>query len=80
MAYVGLVPGDTPRASGARQHHQGRQPAARRMLVRWPRHYQHSLVSPIIASGRTIAQGVTDIAWAAQLRLNAKFSAAGTAG
>ena len=48
---------------------------ARRMLVEVAWHYQHSArVSPIIATRQDqLPKAVTDIAWAAQLRLNAKF-------
>ena len=56
--------------------------AARRMLVEVAWHYQHSpRVSPIIATRQDhLPKAVTDIAWKAQLRLNAKLDApAGTA-
>ena len=48
---------------------------ARRMLVEVAWHYQHSpRVSPIIATRQDqLPKEVTDIAWKAQLRLNAKF-------
>ena len=48
---------------------------ARRMLVEGAWHYQHSpRVSPIIATRQDgLPSAVTDIAWKAQLRLNAKF-------
>ena len=49
--------------------------AARRMLVEVAWHYQHSpRVSPIIATRQDqLPKAITDIAWAAQLRLHAKF-------
>ena len=49
--------------------------AARRTLVEVAWHYQHSArVTPIIATRHDhLPKAVTDIAWAAQLRLNAKF-------
>ena len=77
MAYVGLAPGE--HSSGPKRR-QGSIPkagnsAARRMLVEVAWHYQHSpRVSPIIATRQDgLPKEVTDIAWKAQLRLNAKF-------
>lgn len=77
MSYVGLVPGEY--SSGAK-HRQGRitkagNSAARRMLVEVAWHYQHpARVTPIIARRQDeLPKAVTDIAWAAQLRLSAKF-------
>ena len=74
---VGLVPGE--HSSGPKRR-QGSIPkagnsAARRMLVEVAWHYQHSpRVSPIIATRQDgLPKEVTDIAWKAQLRLNAKF-------
>ena len=48
---------------------------ARRMLVEVAWHYQHSpRVSPIIATRQDqLPEAITKIAWAAQLRLHAKF-------
>jgi transposase len=77
MAYVGLVPGEH---SSGTQRRQGSitkagNSAARRMLVEVAWHYQHAArVSPIIARRHDgCPKAVTDIAWAAQLRLHAKF-------
>jgi len=52
-----------------------RNSAARRMLVEVAWHYQHApRVTPIIATRQDhLPKAVTDIAWKAQLRLNAKF-------
>ena len=76
MAYVGLVPGEHSSGPKRRQGSitKAGNSAARRMLVEaW--HYQHSpRVSPIIAARHDqLPKAVTDIAWKAQLRLNAKF-------
>lgn len=77
MAYVGLVPGE--HSSGPKRRQGGitkaGNSAARRMLVEIAWHYQHSpRVSPIIAARQDeLPKEVTDIAWKAQLRLNAKF-------
>lgn len=77
MAYVGLVPGE--HSSGAKRRQgsitKAGNSVARRMLVEVAWHYQHSArVSPIIAVRHAgLPKAVTDIAWAAQLRLNAKF-------
>jgi transposase len=77
MAYVGLVPGED--SSGPRRRQgsitKAGNSAARRMLVEVAWHYQHSArVTPIIAKRQDqLPKAVTDIAWAAQLRLNAKF-------
>jgi len=77
MAYVGLVPGEHSSAQKRRQGGitKAGNSAARRMLVEIAWHYQHSpRVSPIIATRQhELPKAVTDIAWAAQLRLNAKF-------
>ena len=77
MAYVGLVPGEH---SSGTQRRQGSitkagNSAARRMLVEVAWHYLHApRVSPIIARRQDqLPKAVTDIAWGAQLRLNAKF-------
>ena len=77
MAYLGLVPGEY--SSGPKRRQGGitkaGNSAARRMLVEVAWHDQHSpRVSPIIAARQDpLPKAVTDIAWAAQLRLNAKF-------
>ncbi len=77
MSYVGLVPGE--HSSGAKRRQgsitKAGNSAARRMLVEVAWHYQHSpRVSPIIATRQDqLPKAVTDIAWAAQLRLHAKF-------
>jgi transposase len=77
MGYVGLVPGE--HSSGPKRRQGGitkaGNSAARRMLVEVAWHYQHSpRVSPIIAARHDqLPTEVTDIAWKAQLRLNAKF-------
>jgi len=77
MAYVGLVPGE--HSSGAKRRQgsitKAGNSTARRMLVEVAWHYQHSArVSPIIATRQDgLPKAVTDIAWKAQLRLNAKF-------
>jgi transposase len=77
MAYVGLVPGEHSSGPKRRQGSitKAGNSAARRMLVEVAWHYQHSpRVSPIIAARQNhLPQVVTDIAWKAQLRLNAKF-------
>ena len=77
MSYVGLVPGE--HSSGAKRRQgsitKAGNSAARRMLVEVAWHYQHApRVSPIIATRQDqLPKAVTDIAWAAQLRLHAKF-------
>jgi len=77
MAYVGLVPGE--HSSGAKRRQgsitKAGNSTARRMLVEVAWHYQHSArVSPIIAARQDqLPKAVTDIAWAAQLRLHGKF-------
>ena len=77
MSYVGLVPGEYSSGPKRRQGAitKAGNSAARRMLVEVAWHYQHSArVSPIIAKRQDqLPKAVTDIAWAAQLRLNAKF-------
>lgn len=77
MAYVGLVPGEYSSGPKRRQGSitKAGNSAARRMLVEVAWHYQHSpRVSPIIAVRQDqLPKAVTDIAWKAQLRLNAKF-------
>ena len=77
MAYVGLVPGEY--SSGPKRRQGGitkaGNSAARRMLVEMAWHYQHpARVTPIIARRQDeLPKAVTDIAWAAQLRLHGKF-------
>lgn len=77
MAYVGLVPGEHSSGPKRRQGSitKAGNSAARRMLVEVAWQYQHSpRVSPIIATRQDeLPKEVTDIAWKAQLRLNAKF-------
>ena len=77
MAYVGLVPGEHSSGPKRRQGSitKAGNSAARRMLVEVAWHYQHSpRVSPIIAARHDqLPKEITDIAWKAQLRLNAKF-------
>lgn len=77
MAYVGLVPGEHSSGPKRRQGSitKAGNSAARRMLVEVAWHYQHSpRVSPIIATRQDhLPKAITDIAWKAQLRLNAKF-------
>ena len=77
MAYVGLVPGEHSSGPKRRQGSitKAGNSAARRMLVEIAWHYQHSpRVSPIIATRQDqCPKAVTDIAWAAQLRLHSKF-------
>ena len=77
MAYVGLVPGEHSSGPKRRQGSitKAGNSAARRMLVEIAWHYQHSpRVSPIIATRQAdLPKPVTDIAWAAQLRLHGMF-------
>jgi len=77
MSYVGLVPGEYSSGPKRRQGSitKAGNSAARRMLVEVAWHYQHSpRVSPIIAKRQDqLPKEITDIAWKAQLRLNAKF-------
>ncbi len=77
MAYVGLVPGEHSTGPKRRQGSitKAGNSAARRMLVEIAWHYQHGpRVSATIATRHDqLPKAVTDIAWAAQLRLSAKF-------
>lgn len=77
MAYLGLVPGEYSSAGKRRQFSitKAGNSAARRMLVEIAWHYLHEpRVSPIIARRHEkLPKPITDIAWAAQLRLTAKF-------
>lgn len=77
MAYLGLVPAE--HSSGHRRRlgaitKAGNSPA-RRMLVGIAHHYRMpARVSPIIARRQaSLSKAVTDIAWAAQTRLCARF-------
>ncbi len=77
MAYVGLVPGE--HSSGPRRRQgaitKAGNAAVRRTLIEMAWHYQHpARVSAVIAARQDgLPKAVTDIAWAAQLRLHAKF-------
>jgi transposase len=77
MAYVGLVPGEHSSGPKRRQGSitKAGNAAVRRMLVEVAWHYlQGPRVSPIIAKRHDgLPSAVTDIAWKAQTRLNAKF-------
>lgn len=77
MSYVGLVPGEHSSGPKRRQGSitKAGNSAARRMLVEVAWHYQHNArITPIIATRHDeLPKAVTDIAWAAQLRLHAKF-------
>jgi transposase len=77
MAYVGLVPSEYSSGPKRRQGciTKAGNSAARRMLVEIAWHYQHGpRVTPIIATRQDqLPKSITDIAWAAQLRLHAKF-------
>jgi transposase len=77
MAYVGLVPGEYSSGPKRRQGSitKAGNSAARRILVEVAWHYpQGPRVSPIIARRQDeLPKALTDIAWAAQLRLAAKF-------
>lgn len=77
MSYVGLVPGEYSSGPKRRQGSitKAGNSAARRMLVEVAWHYQYpARVSPIIARRQDLLpKAVTDIAWAAQLRLHTKF-------
>ena len=77
MAYVGLVPSEYSSGPKRRQGAitKAGNSAARRMLVECAWHYQHSpRVSTIIATRQDgLPQTVVEMAWKAQLRLNAKF-------
>jgi len=77
MAFVGLVPGEHSSGPKRRQGSitKAGNSAARRMMVEIAWHYQHSArVSPVIATRQDqLPPAITDIAWAAQLRLHSKF-------
>jgi transposase len=77
MAYVGLVPVEHSTGTKRRQGSitKAGNSAVRRMLVEIAWHYQHGpRVSAAIATRQDqLPKAVTDIAWAAQLRLSAKF-------
>jgi transposase len=77
MAYIGLIP--TEHSSGE-QRRQGRitkagNRASRRILVEIAHHYRHrARVTRIIAKRHAdLPRAVTDIAWAAQLRLCGRY-------
>jgi transposase len=77
MGYLGLVPSEN--SSGARRHQgsitKAGNSSARRALVEaaWAYRY-HARVSVGIARRQSdLPQSVTDLAWAAQLRLCARF-------
>ena len=77
MAYLGLVPAEYSSGKSRRQGaitKAGNGPA-RRMLVEVAWLYRYSArVSPVIARRQSgLPKVVTDIAWAAQLRLCARF-------
>lgn len=77
MSYLGLVPGE--HSSGERRRQgaitKAGNGAARRMLIEVAQHYQHpARITPIIARRQEqLPKAVTDIAWAAQSRLCARF-------
>jgi transposase len=77
MAYLGLVPSEdsssTRRRKGAIT--KAGNSAARRMLVEVAHHYRSpARVSPLIARRQAeLPKSVTDIAWAAQLRLSERY-------
>jgi transposase len=77
MGYVGLVPSEHSTGPKRRQGSitKAGNSAARRMFVEIAWHYQHSpRVSAVIATRHDqLPKAITDIAWAAQLRLHAKF-------
>ena len=77
MAYLGLVPGEHSSGGKRRQGAitKAGNSAARRMLVEVAWHYRHDArVSAVIAKRHDqLPKAVTDIAWAAQLRLTAKY-------
>ncbi len=77
MAYLGLVPGEHSSGGKRRQGAitKAGNSAARRMLVEVAWHYRHDArVSPVIAKRHDqMPKAVTDIAWAAKLRLTAKY-------
>ena len=77
MAYVGLVPGEHSSGPKRRQGSitKAGNSAARRMLVEMAWHYQHGarVSAAIVTRQSDLPKAVTDIAWAAQLRLHSKF-------
>ena len=77
MAYLGLVPGEHTSGLHRRQGSitkAGNSPA-RRILVEIAHHYRSpARVTPVIARRQSgLPKAVTDIAWAAQTRLCARF-------
>jgi transposase len=77
MAYLGLIPSENSSGQHRRQGAitKSGNSAARRILVEIAHHYRHpARVSPIIAKRHAqLPKAVTDIAWAAQLRLCGRF-------
>lgn len=77
MSYLGVVPSEHSSGPSRRQGAitKAGNGAARRMLVEVAHHYQHpARVSPIIAKRQAdLPKAITDIAWAAQSRLCARF-------
>lgn len=77
MGYLGLIPSES--SSGQRRRQgaitKSGNTAARRILVEIAHHYRHpARVTPIIAKRHAqLPKAVTDIAWAAQLRLCGRF-------
>ena len=77
MAYLGLIPSES--SSGQRRRQgaitKSGNTAARRILIEIAHHYRHAArVSPTIAKRHAqLPKAVTDIAWAAQLRLCGRF-------
>ena len=77
MAYLGLIPSESSSGQHRRQGAitKSGNTAARRILVEIAHHYRHAArVSPTIAKRHAqLPKAVTDIAWAAQLRLCGRF-------
>lgn len=77
MAYLGLIPSESSSGQHRRQGAitKAGNSAARRILVEIAHHYRHAArVSPTIAKRHAqLPKAVTDIAWAAQLRLCGRF-------
>lgn len=78
MAYLGLIPSESSSGQHRRQGAitKSGNSAARRILVEIAHHYRHAArVSPTIAKRHAqLPKAVTDIAWAAQLRLCGRFN------
>jgi transposase len=77
MAYLGLIPSESSSGQHRRQGAitKSGNSAARRILVEIAHHYRHAArVTPTIAKRHAqLPKAVTDIAWAAQLRLCGRF-------